>query len=442
MNFKTTTWILIAALLVIVGYFFLIDEKNRAQGIEERKTNARLFPYRPEDVERFVLVNPKGERIEVARSGSSWKIVSPVEAPGAGPEISSFIAQIVPGRRKSELENVRNIADYGLANPFATLIIDRAGGAAPDTLFVGDETPAGSNCYLRIGSSRNVLLSTDLTRNVMNKGLFHLRDKNFLPEGYQSIDAVEIRADSRRIRLAKENGYWWFTAGRIRANRLAIESYLSRLTDAVIHEFVREDTKELAPYGLKSPAGELVLAKGTETVTIAFGSKRDYLVDVVRTGLDKVVAIEASLLEPFDWSTANLRAMNLAFIDEDSAETLKYETPDTSIVIARAGASWRVPGREATAIRPFEVNTLIRKIGSAAFERILKEPLPVDGRLENFALRLILSDAKGNVIDRIEITARPDGSEIGSSTSANALGSLPRGTAAGIDATFKRIGAP
>jgi hypothetical protein len=193
MSFKATTWILIAALAAIVGYFFLVDQKNRARSVTERTLSAKVFPFRSEDVEGFILINPKGERIGVARSGSGWKVVSPVEAPGAGPEISSLLDQIVPGRKSSELENVRNLADYGLDKPFATMIIQRSGGSAPDTLFVGDETPAGSNCYLRLGSSPSVLISSELTRNVMNKGLFHLRDKNFLPEGSQSTDAIEIR---------------------------------------------------------------------------------------------------------------------------------------------------------------------------------------------------------------------------------------------------------
>jgi hypothetical protein len=239
----------------------------------------------------------------------------------------------------------------------------------------------------------------------------------------------------------KEKGYWWFAARRVRAKRLVIESYLSRLTDAVIHEFVREDTKALAPYGLESPARELVLGTGAAAVTIAFGTRKDYLVDVVRTGLDKVVAIEAELLEPFEWSTDNLRATNLAFIDEDSVRTLAYETPDTSIVIERAGTSWLARERENLPVRPFEVSALIKKIGSATFERILKEPLPAGGQFERFALHVVLSDERGNVIDRIAIIPQADGSEIGSSTSANALGSLPHGTAAGIDAIFRRIGA-
>jgi hypothetical protein len=441
MNLKGTTWILIAALVGIAGYYFLVDEKNRARSVAERKLSARVFPYASKDVERFVLVNPKGERIEVARSGAGWRILFPVDAPGAGPEISSFVDQIVPGRKSSELENVKNLADYGLVRPFATLILVRAGGAPPDTLLVGDATPAGSNCYVRIGSSGNVLLTTEIVRNIMNRGLFHLRDKNFLPAGYQSIDEVEVREGSKRIRLSRERGYWWLGAGRVRANRSTIESYLSRLTDAVIYEFVREDAKTLAPYGLQSPARELVLGTGAEKMTISFGNKKDDLVDVVRTGLDKVVAIQATFLEPFEWSAGALRAMNLAFIDEDSVQTIRYETPDTSMTIERAGASWRSPDRGSPLAHPPEVNALIRKIGAATFERIHKEPLPADGWFERFAVRATLSDRSGRTIDRIVIVSNKDGSETGSSSSADALGALPRGTAAGIDAAFKRIGA-
>jgi hypothetical protein len=441
MNIKATTWILIAALAVVAGYFFLVDEKDRARNVTERAQGAKLFPYRAEEVDGFVLVNPKGERIEVARDGSGWKIVAPVETRGAGPEISSFVAQLVPGIRSSELQNVRNVADYGLEKPFATVIMRRSGGASSDTLLVGDATPAGSKCYVRLGSSPNVLLSSEITRNLMNKGLFHLRDKNFLPEGYGGIDAVEIRSTSKRIRLVNEAGMWRLEPGRTRANRRTIESYLSRLADAVIHEFVREDTGELAPYGLASPVGEIVLTEGRETTTISFGSRKDYLVHVVRTGLDKVVALEATLLEPFDWTAAGLRAMNLAFVEGDSVRSLRYETPDTSIVFERTDRQWRIADRETATIRGDAVNALLRRLDETAFERMLKEPLPVEGVFETFTLRVVLADARGNVIDRIAITVRSDGSERGASLSANALGSLERGTAAGIEAIFQRIGA-
>ncbi len=442
MKFKATTWILISALAVVAGYFFLVDEKHRAREVAERTLGSKLFPYRADEVEGFVLVNPKGERIEVVRDGSGWKIVAPVETRGAGPEISSFVAQLVPGSRSSELLDVRNFADYGLEKPFATVIVRRSGDAVSDTLFVGDATPAGSKCYVRLGSAPSVILSNELTRNLMNKGLFHLRDKNFLPEGFAGIDAIEIRSGSKRIRLVKEAGYWLLAPKRTRANGRVIESYLSRLTDAVIHEFAREDTSDLAPYGLSSPAGEIVLTEGRETMTVAFGNRKDDLVYAVRTGLGTVVALEEKLLEPFEWTAAGLRAMNLAFVDEDSARTLRYETSDTSIVFERAGREWRIAGRETAPIRKAAVNTLLRKLNETAFDRILKEPLPVDGVFETFSLRVSLADARGTAIDRIAITVLSDGSERGASASANALGSLAPGTAAGIEAIFQRIGAP
>jgi hypothetical protein len=274
----------------------------------------------------------------------------------------------------------------------------------------------------------------------MNKGLFHLRDKNFFPERRASVDRIEIRSGPERIGLVKDAAHWRIGPRRARANGPLIESYLTRLGDAVVHEFVREDTADLASFGLLPPAGEIVLTEGGETMTVAFGSRKDHLVHAVRTGLDKIVAVEAELLEPFAWSAADLRAMNLAFIDEDSVRTLRYETPDTSIAFERADRAWRVAGRATPAVRTAEVNALIRMLRDAAFERILKEPLPVDGVFERYSIRVVLADARGTVIDRIAITVRGDGSEIGASVSSNALGALARGTAAGIGAMFERIG--
>jgi hypothetical protein len=442
MSFKTTTWILIAALVAVAAYFFLVDEKRRTEGVAERAASSRMFPYASADVERFVLINPKGERIEVVRSGSGWKLVSPIEAPGSGPEISSFVDQIVPGRTSAEIDNVSRFADYGLEKPFATLIIYRSGAAKPDTLLVGDKTPAGPHCYVRLGSSSRVLITSEVARNVMNKGVFHLRDKNFLPEGSQDVNTMEIRAGARRMRLVKEQGDWWFASPRVRANSRAIESYLNRLTDAVIHEFISEDTKTLAPYGLRSPSDVLVLGEGAGAMTVSFGDKRnDDLVAVVRTGLDKVVALETALREPFDWNPLNLRAMNLSFVDENSVRALTFETPDTSVVFERTEGSWRAVKGDTLYVREPDVTALIRKVGAATFESIITEPLPPAGRPESFTLRVTFTDAGGKTIDRVTISTREDGSEVGSSISANALGSLPRGTAEGIEAVFKRIGA-
>jgi hypothetical protein len=440
MKFKATTWILLAALAAVAAYFFLIDERGQRAAEQARRESRKLFPYTSADVERFVLINPQGDRIEVERGDSGWKITAPVEAPGDQPAIGSFIDQVVPGRRGIELADAPNLADYGLQKPFATLIIYHRGAAAPDTLFVGDKTPTSSNSYVRLGSSTSIFISSELTHNVMNRNLFHLRDKNFLPPGGGSISALAIRSGRQTLRLKKEGAYWWLETPHVRADRVKIESYLSRLTDAVIHEFVGENTRELGRYGLKNPAEELTLNRGSETMTISFGKKEDNLVNVVRTGLDKVILIEGSFLEAFTWTRESLRAMNLAFFSQDSVKTISYETPDSSAVFKRTKTKWSTASGDTLSIKWFEVNALLRKLDSVKFERIITEPFPGDDpRLQPFLVRLTLENARGAVLDRITIAQGEKGIEIGASVSANALGALAPGTAGDLEAVFRRI---
>jgi hypothetical protein len=442
MKLTGTTWILIAALAAVAAYFFLVDQKHRSAKERETRTSAKLFSYTGDEVERFILVNPKGERIEAAKRNGLWSIVSPVEAPGDQPGIRSLLDQVVPGHRVTELPNVPNLADYGLDKPFATLILYHKGASAPDTLSVGDKTPTSSNSYVRFGSSRSVVISNEVTHNLMNKGLLHLRDKNFLPEGTETVTGLTVRDGRRTLALRKEGEWWWFASPRVHANRSTIETYLSRITDAVIHQFVREDTSDLAPYGLKSPTRELTLTKRQETLTIAFGNADKDLVHVVRTGLDKVVLIESSFLEAFDWNPENLRAKNLSFFGVDSVKTIRYEAHDTTTVFTKQGSKWSTASADTSAIKWWEVNGLLRTLKDTSFDRILAEPLsPADPRLARFLIRVTLEDAEGAMIDRIAIAAKPGGGEIGGSASANALGQLPPGKATEIEAIFGRTGA-
>jgi hypothetical protein len=434
------TGILLAVLVAVAAYFFLVEEKNHKirQRIEQEQKH--LFPFEPKDVERFVLINPKGERIEIERSGARWTIVSPVTSVGDGPAIDSFIGQAVPGRRGEEIGGAANLADFGLEKPYATLILYLRGAEAPDTLFIGDKTPTSSSSYVRIGASRTVLIATTITHSFVNKSVLHFRDKNFLPFESGAVDALTIRTAGRVIRLVRAGRAWYLADRHARADSRTIEAYLSELTRAVIRQFVQENLSGLSRYGLTSPAREIVLGHGGETVRIVFGDTVEDEVYVVRTGLDKVLRIESKFLKAFDWTAASLRAMNLSFAAADSVEVVVYETPDTTLVLQRVGKKWGTTGADTLGIASDEVNALLWKLGSTRFERILTEPLPsADPRLARFALRVTLENAAGTVIDRITVASSTEG-EIGGSLSADAIGALPKGTIAEIGAIFVRIG--
>lgn len=440
MRFSLATRILVAVLAVIIAYFYLVEEKHRKASAEKHLSERKLLPFPADSVQKFVLVNPSGQRIEIERAGAGWKITSPITADGDGPAIDSFLGQVVPGRRADEMPGVGDLGAYGLERPFASLIFYPRGGAA-DTLFVGDKTPTSSNSYVCLGSSKNVFISSSITHNLMNKSLYLLRDKSFVSFKGESVKAITIRAGRARIDLARAGKYWWFTEPRVRADRVKVEQYLTQLTTTIVRSYASE-SDSLERYGLKNPEREITFAMGSERATVSFGTAQGDQVYATRTGLDKVVVLEGKLLGAFDWTRESLRAMNLAFFDPDSVKVIAYETPDTSIVITRAGGRWTAAGKDTiSAAKSYVVDALVRKLTTVSFEKIIADPaMPGDKRLAPFALRISLEDLLGGAIDVITIARPSKDAEIGTSRSANILGALKKGALEDITGTFKRIG--
>jgi hypothetical protein len=443
MRLSLMTRILLGVLAVIIAYFFLVEQKHRRAEVEKTRAERRLFTFPADSVQKFILFNPDGERIEAERNDGGWTITAPVVTTGDGPTIDALLRQIVPGRRNEELTDVPDLSAYGLEKPFATIILFTKGGSTSDTLFVGDKTPTSSNSYVRLGSSRNVFISTETTHNVVRKSLYHLRDKSFLTFNAESVNAVAVRRGGKTLDLTRIGRYWWFTNPRVRANRTTVEQYLTRLTGTIVRAFPRENTDELSPFGLERPVREITLTRGSEKTTVTFGKKENDQVYALRTGLDKVTLLDAKLLDVFDWNMRTLRAKNLAFFDPDSVGMLTYETPDTSLVLRRTAGKWTAAGADSIAAsKSYIVDAMLRKLTTATFDTILAEPaLAGDKRLEKWTLRVTVRDAVGGVIDRITLAQPNADGEVGTSQTANVLGGLKTGTFREINDTFKRIGA-
>jgi hypothetical protein len=215
MRFKST-WVLLAVLILIAAYYFLLDEKTRVTRDLKRHDSKKMLPYGRNEIDRFVLVNPYGDRIELEREGTEWVIVSPVRTDAAQSTIDAMLTQLLPGHKLETFGGVTDFPLYGLEDPYATLIFHPAEGDRPDTLFVGDKTPTSNSCYVRIGVSDTVLIVREMTHNVVNKNLYHLRDKNFFYIPSSTIDLFKIveGGDSRTLsRMAagwrmSESGIW------------------------------------------------------------------------------------------------------------------------------------------------------------------------------------------------------------------------------------------
>ena len=96
MRFKST-WILAALLLLIAAYYFLFEQRRQEAGERESRMSRRLLPYDKSEIDRFVLINPQGDRIEIEKSDTGWEIVSPVVTDASRSTIDAILIQLLPG---------------------------------------------------------------------------------------------------------------------------------------------------------------------------------------------------------------------------------------------------------------------------------------------------------------------------------------------------------
>ena len=427
MRFKTT-WILFAVLVAVAAYFYLIDERRRVAGEHEKRTARKIFPYGPAEVERIILNNPAGVTIEMAREDEGWAITAPVRTAGSAPTINLLLQQTVPGQIMDRIIDIDDLEDFGLARPFASVILFNPHLSRTDTIFIGDKTPTSARCYVRVGSSDTVLVSRELTRNVMNKTVYHLRDKNFIYLRPDAVSNMRILNGRSEISIDNETGVWRFTSTGKRADYMKIEQYLARLSRALVQEFVTEATTELASYGLDRPERRLVLATPGDTITISFGNEPNHGFHVLRSGLDNVVVLTESFLDIFQYGADDLRAMNLSFTEPKNIGGIEFDWGGWNLLLQAGTDGWKIAGEDSLPVSPKTVTTLLTLLSTATFETILEERFhEPEAGARSSALYIELYSRTGEPLDLVTLEAADGNGDIGGSRSACATGRLPGG---------------
>ena len=439
MKFRST-WILIIVLGIVAAYFFLVEEPRRETNLQRIGESKNVLPYGREDIEKIILINPVKERIVMERDGEEWTIVQPVRTKGSNPTIDAVLMQIVPGLKIETFPGVTNLGDFGFDDPFATVVLFARGRKNPDTIYVGDKTPTSARCYVRLGSSHDILITHELTHNVVNKSLYHLRDKNLFKIGAGEIDRLDIQNGPVRISLIKRDGEWRFDESKRRADGMTVAQYLNALASAIIYGFVLEDLTDLEQYGLKNPDRKLVIGAAENEFTLSFGRTEERMVYAVRSGIDKVLRLRDDLLSLFSMDDTALRAREFAFFERDDVKGISIDIAGTVITAADRGNGWRIAGPDSIPLVPLEVQRLLGTLRGIRFEELF-DATHAPPEIEDGAasISITLEDANGGTIDRMMLATSTAGYEFGSSTSAMTIGRLRGGTVTRIGQLIDRL---
>ncbi|MBE3100014.1 MAG: DUF4340 domain-containing protein [Planctomycetes bacterium] len=424
---KYTTTLVLAAIVLALAVLIYVyrDQLTGPAKPPERpsETLALLADVKMDDLVSATLEEPAGEgkfktKVAFKKADGKWRMTEPVDGAADDYEVGRLLRAAVEGKYRQSVEpgakGQPTLASLGLEPPaFRLVLATAAKGQEPArtiTVGVGRRSALGEGLYVRVDDQPKaaILERADL--------LERARDKT---NTYRSRDLVALaREDVVRISLDGEKGKAqidrsdkdkdrWVMAQPMaaRVDPEAASSLVRAALGPSAKEFIEDDPKDLARYGLDKPrltvtlwkqgpppekpkeekkdekAGEKKDEKKAEekpqpvkAATLRFGAGADIKNETVYFLTDDgkhVVSVEASNFKDLDKGPTDLRDKHVLALDTSKATKATVKLPaklaggaaEIAYELARKDGTWMllVAGRPEA------------KADAAAVEGLLKE---------------------------------------------------------------------
>ncbi|MBI4872578.1 MAG: DUF4340 domain-containing protein, partial [Candidatus Riflebacteria bacterium] len=181
-----------------------------------------------------------------------------------------LVEDVVPGKKI-------DLAQYGLDKPLYK-VTWKAG--TEQTLFIGKDSPLGSNAYVKTGADDKVYLVNSGDLDILKKDLFTFRDKTVLKADKDQIKEVQVtKAGGEKWRFTHATDGTWSIEEPFKApgDSQVLGDLVNDLGRLRAEEFTCETTADLKPFSLDPPemTAKLVFKDDGATKTVLFGKRKE-----------------------------------------------------------------------------------------------------------------------------------------------------------------------
>jgi hypothetical protein len=180
---------------------------------QESTLNRSTFDLRDKTAIKFdrdkvdrIELTADNKTLELAKSGSDWKIVKPVQALSDSTATEGLVGKVQSAQMKSIVSDNASAADlkkYGLDKPAATVTFSL--GSAKASLLVGGKSPDGS-LYAR-DASKPLVMTLDATLlDDFKKGADEYRKKDLFAFRAYDANRIEITRGGQTVAFDKIKG--------------------------------------------------------------------------------------------------------------------------------------------------------------------------------------------------------------------------------------------
>ncbi|MFH1230224.1 MAG: DUF4340 domain-containing protein [Planctomycetota bacterium] len=334
-----------------------VVERNLADllgkpGYEYR--NKKIVDANTYDINNLKLVYPD-KTIEVQKKNDEWYIAQPISEKVDQTKVRDLLSNLSTLSVATFLvDNETDIKKYGLDKPLLKVIIpDPKEANKSETILIGEEMEKDKNVAAKEGIQTIVTINKSSIDKIMLE-LDDLRNRKILD--LETAKLKNIRMDSNRkevfyLEKDKDNK-WQFTYPAMTVTNNApadVDSFIDKLNNTLIEQFVADTTIDLTPYGLSEPftGVELVFNNtASPTVTtriqLAMGNDNKY-VYVKKPDEIRVISVSPSLWDYLKQGSIHFRKKSMFNIPSEQVRKLTISAQDKTSIYEQVGIQeWKM----------------------------------------------------------------------------------------------------
>jgi|GEM_PF-666642 len=352
---KFASTLVALAVLVVLGAYVLFVE-----GVKPPDKNAgnTLVNVPAGDVSRVAVEQASG-RVEVERTTDSagkdkWKITFPKAVAASDTAVNALVeaaSKLVGEKKVAEKVDANGLEAFGLASPWLKMTLHTKEGEK--AVLVGAETPVGGARYAKLADSDTVYTLSSDTVSALAKGLDDLREREIFAVSTDSITALRlVKPGATGIKLEKNKGGAagedeWRIAEPFsdEADRWKVSDLIWDLTGLTVSEFVDDEGKDLARWGLDRPRLRVQAdtSERPSTFELVVGSEApDGKGFYVRTSdSPSVYLVNPATFSPLETTAVDLVNKNLLSWNDDDLLRVTLTEQGRSVGLLKDGKEWR-----------------------------------------------------------------------------------------------------
>lgn len=356
MRFYRYAIILVIIVALLTGAYFIIDKTTGSENTGDIE-KIQLVQVDEEKVQSLTIKNSEGEFV-FEKNGDTWILVSGGDFRIDVLSISNIASTIAELQAERIIEkNAKNFEKYGLSD--AKVITLNTNDGETIVVELGNPTATNESYYLKLNEDNTIYTMPYYGGSILDVTKTDIGSKYVLDSPRSEVTKFGFEKDGQVVIMAKreEERDWNLT------EPVEVDGNIANITNAIdayirtsIHDYVGEDEKDLAIYGLDKPlytvetelSGEksikLLMGKEkgmnfetyvNETYAMFEGNNEVFLIDIeplnflqeslIHFANDYVYEEEMKYMEGA-YAEIGDKQINLEIkrLSEDDKETLKY----------------------------------------------------------------------------------------------------------------------